>query len=75
MRRSKKDSLSYRYGANFNVDFSVQDHATDTIAVDMDNNPLRDEEGNLVFRPGGHGALLTNLNDIDADVIFIKNKL
>ena len=70
---SKKDSLSYRYGANFNVDFSVQDHATDTIAVDMDNNPLRDEEGNLVFRPGGHGALLTNLNDLDAEVIFIKN--
>lgn len=70
---SKKDNLSYRYGATFNVEFSVQDQATDTIAVDLDNNPLRGEDGNLVFRPGGHGALLANLNDIDADVIFIKN--
>jgi len=70
---SKKDNLSYRYGANFNVSFSVQDHATDTVAVDMDNNPLRGEDGKLVFRPGGHGALLKNLNDIDADIIFIKN--
>ena len=70
---SKKDNMSYRYGADFNVTFSVQDHATDTIAVDMNNQPLRDENGQLVFRPGGHGALLSNLNDINADIIFIKN--
>ena len=70
---SRKEHVSYRYGADFNVSFSVQNHATDTVAVDMDNNPLRGEDGNLVFRPGGHGALLKNLNDIDADIIFIKN--
>lgn len=70
---SKKDNLSYQYGAEFNASFSVQQPFTDTVAVDLDNNPLRDEEGKLVFRPGGHGALLENLNKIDADVIFIKN--
>lgn len=62
-----------RYGMNFSVDFSEQKSSTDTIAADMDNNPFRDDEGNLVFRPGGHGALIENLNDIDADIIFIKN--
>ncbi|RMG56638.1 MAG: DUF4301 family protein [Bacteroidetes bacterium] len=55
------------------ISFSVQKPATDTIAVDMDNAPFRTEDGSLLFRPGGHGALLSNLNDIDADVIFIKN--
>lgn len=65
-------SYAYRYGAKFNVSFSVQKPSTDTIAVDKDNNIFR-KEGELVFRPGGHGALIENLNDIDADVIFIKN--
>lgn len=55
------------------ISFSVQKPATDTIAVDMENEPFRDEAGEILFRPGGHGALLSNLNDIDADVIFIKN--
>lgn len=62
-----------RYGMNFSVDFSEQKPSTDTLAADMDNNPFRDDAGNLVFRPGGHGALIENLNDIDADIIFIKN--
>ncbi|MFW6297557.1 MAG: DUF4301 family protein [Desulfosalsimonas sp.] len=61
------------YGVNFNVGFSEQSLSTDTIAVDMDNSPFRDNEGNLVFRPGGHGALLGNLNRLQADVVFIKN--
>ena len=39
----------------------------------MDIHPFRDEKGRLVFRPGGHGALIENLNDLDADVIFVKN--
>jgi len=53
--------------------FSYQEGSTDTIAVDLENYPFRDNQGKLVFRPAGHGALLQNLNRIDADVIFIKN--
>lgn len=60
-------------GTNFNVDYSNQKPATDTIAVDMKNRPFRNEDGLLLFRPGGHGALIENLNDQDADLIFIKN--
>jgi hypothetical protein len=60
------------YGINLNISFSVQKSSTDTIAVDMDNNPFR-ENGSLVFRPGGHGALIENLNDLDGDIVFIKN--
>lgn len=55
------------------VTYSFQDPATDTIAVTPDNKPFRDKKGKLVFRPGGHGALIQNLNNLDADVIFIKN--
>jgi len=58
---------------DFQVDFSYQKEKTDTIAVNLDNSPYRDENGHLFFRPGGHGALILNLNDIDADLIFIKN--
>lgn len=55
------------------VSYSFQKKETNTIAVGEDNKPFRDDSGNLVFRPSGHGALLENLNDIDADVVFIKN--
>ncbi|MDR1406432.1 MAG: DUF4301 family protein [Tannerella sp.] len=61
------------YGVQYDVAFSVQSPATDTVAADMDNRPLRDARGALEFRPGGHGALIGNLDGIDADVIFIKN--
>lgn len=61
-----------KYDAMFNISFSEQKSSTDTIAADMENQPFR-ENGELVFRPGGHGALIENLNDIQADVIFIKN--
>jgi hypothetical protein len=60
-------------GATYEVTFSNQKPSTDTIAVDMDNEPFRDREGRLVFRPGGHGALLENLSALNGDVIFIKN--
>ena len=53
--------------------FSIQHPATDTIAVDPDNVPFRDDAGQLVFRPGGHGALLRNLDEINGDIVFIKN--
>lgn len=56
-----------------NISFSFQKPSTDTLAATMDNEPFRDADGNLVFRPGGHGALIENLADIDADYVFIKN--
>jgi len=55
------------------VKYSYQDKATDVIAVDLEGNPFRDDNGQLVFRPGGHGALIENLNRLHADIIFIKN--
>ena len=65
------------YESNLNIKlditFSEQRHYTDIIAVDEYNNPIRDDDGRLVFRPGGHGALIENLNDCNADLIFIKN--
>ena len=69
----KASKYAKQYGVDYNVTFSEQKPCTDTIAAGMDNQPFRDEKGNLVFRPGGHGALIENLNDLDADVIFIKN--
>ena len=62
-----------RYGIRYDISFSVQKPSTDTIAVNPDNTPFRQDDGSLLFRPAGHGALIENLNDIDADVIFIKN--
>ena len=57
----------------YKFDLSVQSPATSVLALDEKNKPLRDNQGKLVFRPGGHGALLDNLNNLDADVIFVKN--
>jgi hypothetical protein len=62
-----------RTGARFEVGFSEQKRSTDTLAVDLENRPLRDAEGRLVLRPGGHGALIENLNDLRADVVHIQN--
>ncbi len=66
------DDFAKRYGVDYYITFSEQKPSTDTIAADMDNQPFRDN-GKLLFRPGGHGALIENLNDLDADIIFIKN--
>ena len=70
------EKLNYyekKYGVKYNISFSVQKASTDTIAAAMDNTPFRDEKGGLLFRPGGHGALIENLNELEADVIFVKN--
>lgn len=61
-----------RYDVRYNISMSVQKGSTDTIAVNPDCTPFRDDNGRLLFRPAGHGALIENLNDIDADIIFIK---
>jgi hypothetical protein len=62
-----------KQGVRLRVGVSVQRPSTDTIAVERDNRPFRGEDGRLVFRPGGHGALLENLNALKADLVFIKN--
>ena len=66
-------ALEQRFSVKYDVSLSEQKPSTDTIAVTPDNELFRDDEGKLVFRPGGHGALIENLNDIDASVVFIKN--
>ena len=68
----KAGEFGTRYGVDYYITFSEQKPNTDTIAADMDNEPFRDND-KLLFRPGGHGALIENLNDLDADIIFIKN--
>ncbi len=60
-------------GIKVNISYSFQKQSTDTLAATLDNEPFRDADGRLVFRPGGHGALIENLNDLDADMVFIKN--
>lgn len=67
------DRVSKETGIDYTVDYSFQKPSTDTIAVDMENNPFRNPDGTVLFRPGGHGALIENLNEQDADIIFIKN--
>jgi hypothetical protein len=62
-----------KFGVKYEISFSVQKSSTDTIAVNPDNTPFRTDDGNLLFRPAGHGALIENLNEIDADIIFVKN--
>lgn len=68
-----KSTIEKEHSIAINTSFSYQKRKTDTIAVDKFNQPFRCEQGKLVFRPGGHGALIENLNDLSADLIFIKN--
>lgn len=60
-------------GHTVKVDYSIQKASTDTIALDMNNELVRDADGSILFRPGGHGALLENLYDLKGDIVFIKN--
>ncbi len=62
-----------RRGVTLQMEFSLQKPSTDTIAVELNNRPFRDARGRLLFRPGGHGALIENLNELDGDIVFIKN--
>jgi len=70
---SVKPKIENQFQTEINVTYSYQNKATDSIALDMENNLFRDDHDLLVFRPGGHGALIENLNRLDADIIFIKN--
>ncbi len=71
--KSKVPLMEKVWGVKYDISLSEQKASTDTIAVNMDNTPYRDAKDNLLFRPAGHGALLENLNERDADVVFIKN--
>lgn len=62
-----------KFGVKYDVTFSEQKPSTDTVAANPDNTPFRQADGSLLFRPGGHGALIENLNELPADVVFIKN--
>ena len=70
---AKAAEYEAKYGTTYHISFSEQKPSTDTVAADMENKPFRDKDGKLLFRPGGHGALMENLNDLDADIVFIKN--
>lgn len=69
----KESKYASKYGIKYNISFSEQKPSTDTVAANPDNTPFRNEDGSLLFRPGGHGALIENLNEIGADIVFIKN--
>ena len=68
-----KPQVEETTGLDYNISFSYQKQSTDTIALTPEKEPFREADGTLLFRPSGHGALIENLNDLDADVIFIKN--
>lgn len=75
-RQKVEEKVQYyaeKFGVSYDISFSEQKPSTDTIAANPDNTPFRNEDGSLLFRPGGHGALIQNLNDIDADIVFVKN--
>lgn len=69
----KLPAYEERFGLKYEISFSVQKPSTDTVAVNPDNTLFRTDEGKLLFRPAGHGALIENLNELDADLLFIKN--
>ncbi|MBR9758349.1 MAG: DUF4301 family protein [Algicola sp.] len=65
--------VGHKTGVQVDVAFSFQKETTDTVAVNLDNTPFRLANGAMLFRPGGHGALIENLNDLNADIVFVKN--
>ena len=61
------------FKVHYIISFSIQKKSTDTVALDSEGNVVRNEDGSILFRPAGHGALIENLNDLNSDIIFIKN--
>ncbi|MBP5172898.1 MAG: DUF4301 family protein [Bacteroidales bacterium] len=68
-----KDEYEKRYGVKYNIRFTYQDKKTDTIAVTPDNKPFLKEDGTILTRPAGHGALIHNLGDVKEELVSIKN--
>jgi len=71
--QQKKIKFENKFRVHYDISYSVQKPSTDTIAVTPGNEPFRDDKGTLLFRPGGHGALIENLNDLEEEIVFIKN--
>ncbi len=71
--KESKEAIEKESGTTIDFSFSYQHKKTDTIAVDMNNIPFREDSGAILFRPGGHGALIENLNNLEADIVFVKN--
>ena len=67
------DSYEKQYGVRYDISYSCQKPSTDTVAIDAEGNLFRENNGKLLFRPGGHGALIENLNDLGQEIVFIKN--
>ena len=70
---SAKSEIEKTYNTTIKINFSNQKTETETIALTPEGKPFRDLNEELLFRPAGHGALIKNLNSIDADIVFIKN--
>ena len=68
-----KDSYEKQYGVKYDITYSCQKPSTDTVAIDANGELFREKDGKLLFRPGGHGALIENLNDLQQEIVFIKN--
>ena len=68
-----KEEYEKRYSVTYNVRFTFQDKDTDTLAVDMENRPFLKDDGTMLFRPAGHGALIYNLNAVEEELVSIKN--
>ena len=68
-----KDSYEKKYGVKYDITFSCQKPSTDTVAIDADGELFRETDGKILFRPGGHGALIENLNDLGEEIVFVKN--
>ena len=68
-----KNKYEEEYKVGYDITFSCQKPSTDTVAIDADGNLFREADGKLLFRPGGHGALIENLNDLGEEIVFIKN--
>ena len=68
-----KDSYEAQYGVHYEITYSCQKPSTDTVAIDANGELFREKDGKLLFRPGGHGALIENLNDLGQEIVFIKN--
>ena len=68
-----KNDYEAKYGVRYDISYSCQKPSTDTVAIDAEGNLFRESDGKILFRPGGHGALIENLNDLGEEIVFVKN--
>lgn len=71
--KAVKEEYENKYGIRYNIEFTFQDKATDTVAVTPEGEPFRKDDGSLLFRPAGHGALIYNLDKVEDEIVSIKN--